>query len=85
MEAVIANFRKSRHVQKNNQMIVYLDTVKTKDKAKELIGKKVVWKTQTGKEITGKVAAHHGNKGALRVIFEKGLPGQSLGTKVKLI
>ena len=26
----------------------------------------------------------HGNKGAVRVKFEKGLPGQAISTKVKI-
>ena len=46
------------------------------------MGKGEVWKSAEGKEINGKVASAHGNKGALRVIFEKGLPGQSVGQKV---
>ena len=65
-------------------MIVYLDEVKKRDKASELVGKQVVWKSPAGKEINGKVASAHGNKGAVRVIFEKGMPGQSLGTKVEI-
>ena len=65
-------------------MIVYLDEVKKRDKASELVGKQVVWKSPAGKEINGKVASAHGNKGAVRVIFEKGMPGQSLGSKVEI-
>lgn len=85
MEGLIANFRRSRHVQTNNQMIVLVDKLSKKEDSKKLVGKKVVWKTKSGKEFTGKVASSHGNKGALRVIFEKGLPGQSLGEKVQII
>ena len=84
MEGVIKNFRRGRTTQKTNHMIVYLDEVKKRDKASELVGKQVVWKSPAGKEINGKVASAHGNKGAVRVIFEKGLPGQSLGTKVEI-
>lgn len=50
-------------------------------KSKSLIGKKVVYKTKT-KEIVGKVTALHGSKGAVRVLFEKGMPGQSLTGEV---
>ena len=84
MEGVIKNFRRGRTTQKTNHMIVYLDEVKKRDKASELVGKVVVWKSPAGKEINGKVASAHGNKGAVRVIFEKGMPGQSLGTKVEI-
>ena len=65
-------------------MIIYLDDVKDKESAGKLVGKSVVWKSPKGKEISGKVASAHGNKGAVRVIFDKGMPGQSLGNKVEI-
>ena len=84
MEGTIVNFRLSRHVQKNNHMIITVKDVSSRDKAKELVDKPVVWKSPAGKEINGKVASAHGNKGNIRVIFEKGMPGQSLATKVEI-
>jgi len=84
MEGVIKNFRRGRTTQKTNHMIIYLDESDNREKASELVGKEVVWKSPKGKEINGKVASAHGNKGAIRVIFEKGLPGQSLGTKIEI-
>ena len=84
MEGVIKNFRRGRHTQNTSHMIIYLSSTDTKEKAAKLIGKEVVWKSPAGKEISGKVASAHGNKGAVRVIFETGMPGQSLGTKVEL-
>ena len=60
--------------------------VDKKDKAAPLLGKSATW-IAPGKQktqIKGKISATHGNKGALRVIFEKGLPGQSLGQEVKI-
>lgn len=82
MEGVIVNFRGSRRVKKGNHMIVEIPGINDKEKASKLVGKKVVWKTSAGKVLQGKVASSHGNSGALRVIFEHGLPGQSLGKKV---
>ena len=84
MEGVIKNFRRSRTRQKTNHMIVYLNDISDREKATGLVGKQVVWKSPKGKEINGKVASAHGNNGAVRVIFEKGLPGQSLSTKVDI-
>jgi len=84
MEGVIKNFRRSRHTQKTNHMIVYLGDIDNREKAAKLVGKSAVWKSPKGKEINGKVASAHGNKGAVRIIFEKGMPGQSLGTKVEI-
>jgi len=84
MEGVIKNFRRSRTRQKTNHMIVYIKDVSNREKASKLVGKDAVWKSPKGKEINGKVASPHGNKGAVRIIFEKGLPGQSLSTKIEI-
>ena len=66
-------------------MIVELLGVDSREKAEKHLGKKVTFITETGKEISGEIKAPHGNKGCVRVIFpDKGLPGQSLGTKVKV-
>ncbi len=83
MEGTIVNFRQGRHHQTDNQMIIVAKDV-SKEKAKELVGKTVVWTSPAGKEIKGKVSALHGRKGAVRVIFEKGMPGQAVGSKIKI-
>lgn len=84
MEGVIVSFRRGGHTQTDNQMLVNVKDVDSKEKASELIGKAVIWKSPAGKEIKGKVSNVHGNKGVLRVLFEKGMPGQSIGTKVDI-
>lgn len=84
MEALIVNFRGGRHTKSDNQMIIKVSGIDTKEKAKKLLGKKVTWQSSSGKKIEGKIAKEHGNKGALRVLFEKGMPGQSIGNTVKI-
>ena len=84
MEGIISNFRRNRHTTSSNHMIVLVESIERKDKAEPLVGKEVVWKSPANKEIKGKIASTHGNKGAVRVIFETGMPGQSVGTKVDI-
>ena len=84
MEGIIRNFRRGKRTQKTNHMIIYLDSIDKREKAAKLVGKSVVWKSPKGKEIKGKIASSHGNKGAVRVIFDKGMPGQSIGSKVEI-
>ncbi|MBL7147436.1 MAG: 50S ribosomal protein L35ae [Nanoarchaeota archaeon] len=84
MEGVISNFRRGRHTVCTDQMIVVIKDVDKKDKTKDLIGKKVLWTSPGKKIIHGVIKRFHGNKGALRVKFETGMPGQSIGTKVKI-
>ena len=84
MEGVIVNFRRARHHTYHTHLIVKFNGVESREEAKKLIGKKVSWLSPSKKKISGVVKAAHGNKGAVRVIFEKGMPGQSIGTKVEL-
>ncbi len=84
MEAIIASYRRSIKTQKTNQILLHIDGVSSKEEAEKFVGKKVKW-TTPGKEkkvIEGKIVAVHGNKGVVRAIMEKGMPGQSLGKKV---
>lgn len=86
MKAQIANFRRSRTRQKDNHMIVLVEGTDSRGKAEKLVGRKVTFITEgkQKKQIPGKVASAHGNKGAVRVIFERGMPGQAIGKEVKI-
>ena len=84
MKGVIINYRSGRHTQTDNQMVVQVKGYEDKEKAKELVGKAVTWKSSAGKEIKGKVSAAHGNSGAVRVLFERGMPGQSISQPVDI-
>ena len=84
MEGIIINYRGSHKKQYPNQMIIKVNGIDTKEKAKDLLKKTVVWLTPTKRELKGTIMKEHGNKGAVRVKFEKGLPGQAIGTKVNI-
>lgn len=84
MKGVIVNYRGGRHTQKTNHLIVEVEGVKKKEEAEKLIGKKAVWKTPSGKLINGEISKIHGKKGGVLAKFEKGLPGQALGTEVEV-
>lgn len=86
MNGTIAHFRRGRKTQATTQMIVVVDGVEKREEAAKLVGKGVTF-TTSGKEkkqISGKVTAAHGNKGAVRVLFEQGMPGQALAQKVEV-
>jgi len=85
MQGTILSYRRGRHTQNVNQVLVELEGLNSREKAKEFVGKKLIWKTPSGKEIKGEIIALHGNKGVVRAKFERNLPGQSFGTKVQLI
>ncbi len=79
------NFRSSVKRQKDNQMIVMVENIDSKEKTSQIVGKEVLYTTEGGKEIKGKITFAHGNKGAVRVLFERGMPGQSISKKVDII
>ncbi|MBD3354991.1 50S ribosomal protein L35ae [Candidatus Woesearchaeota archaeon] len=84
MQGTIINFRSARHHQYPDHMIIKVSGIDDKEKAQELVGKKVTWVSPAKKEIKGEIKTAHGNSGAVRAIFETGMPGQSVGSKVKI-
>ena len=83
MDATVYSFRRGRHLQNNRQMI--LKIADSAEGAQKFIGKTVIWTSSAGNEIAGKISALHGRNGSVRALFTaKGLPGQSLGQKVRI-
>ncbi len=84
MKAKIAHFRGGKHTQTNNHMLLVAEGIDNREKASKLVGKQVIFLTQKGSAIAGKIASAHGNSGVLRAVFEKGMPGQSIGKDVEI-
>ena len=85
MDGIIVNFRGGRHTKYDNQMIIKVNKIGNKDDAKKIIGKKVTWESPAGKKISGMISNLHGNSGAVRALFEKGMPGQAISQKVTIV
>jgi large subunit ribosomal protein L35Ae len=79
MKARIVSYRRGRHTQKPNQVLIKIPGIDSRSKASLLIGKKVFF----GK-LVGKIVALHGGKGVVRARFKKGLPGQAIGKEVEI-
>ncbi|MBM3309490.1 MAG: 50S ribosomal protein L35ae [Candidatus Altiarchaeales archaeon] len=84
MKATVINYRGGKRTQKVNQFILSPEKSKNKEEASKLLGKKVEWTTPAGKKLVGEVTRIHGNSGAVVARFEKGLPGQALGTAIEI-
>jgi len=86
MQGVISNYKQGRHTLHPKHCIIVFPKIKNRKEANKLIGRTVVWISSTGKELKGTITRAHGNSGAIRAHFKKaGVPGQALGTKVKII
>ncbi|MFX1273799.1 MAG: 50S ribosomal protein L35ae [Promethearchaeota archaeon] len=85
-EGVISNYRRGRHTIHQKYCIIVFQDITNRKNANKLVGKTVVWKSPTGKDLKGVITRAHGNNGAVRAHFKKaGVPGQALGTKIKII
>jgi large subunit ribosomal protein L35Ae len=82
----VLQFRRGRHTITERHFLIEIPNVHSRDEAEKFVGKIVSWVSpgKLKKVIKGKIASAHGNKGVVRAIFEKGLPGQAITTKVEV-
>lgn len=80
----IVSYRRGRKTIYNNQAIIQLDNVKTRDEAKAFIGKKVRLDFPST-YIIGVITKVHGKNGRVIARFRRGIPGQSINKEVKLV
>jgi len=82
----VIQFRRGRHTIHERHFLIEIPKVNSRKDAEKFIGKEVTWISpgKNKKIIKGKIAAPHGNKGIVRAIFERGLPGQAVTTKVEI-
>lgn len=83
MNATIVSYRRSKREITHNQAIVRVDGITDREAAQKLVGKAATWKSVKA-SIPGKVSSAHGNSGCVRVLFERGLPGQAVNQPVEL-
>lgn len=76
-------FRRGRKTIHERHYLIDLGLT-SRDEAKKYAGRHVEWKSPAGKIIAGKISDAHGNKGLVRAIFEKGLPGQAMTTEIEV-
>ena len=79
----ILNYRIGIKTQNPKECLIQFANINSAALAGQLISRKVVWR-QGGVKLMGKVAGSHGKKGVVIVKFQKGVPGQALGTTVEL-
>jgi large subunit ribosomal protein L35Ae len=83
MKGIVVQFRRGRKTVKERHFLLDIG-LKDRSEAMKHSGMEVVWKSPGGKEIKGKISDAHGNKGLVRAIFERGLPGQAVTTDVEV-
>ena len=85
-KAKVIQFRRGRKNYTPRHFLIEMDGDNSREEAQKFVGKEVVW-TSEGKnqtKIVGKISSAHGNRGVIRAVFERGLPGQAIGTDVEV-
>ena len=83
MKGKIIQFRRGRHTIHERHFLIDI-SAKDRKEAENFAGKEIIWASSGGKKIPGRISAPHGNKGLVRAIFEKGLPGQAINDDVEI-
>ncbi len=84
MNGIVVQFRRGRKTIHERHYLLDVGLT-SRAEAKKMAGKSVSWKSPSGKIIKGKISDAHGNKGLVRAIFEKGLPGQAITSEVAIV
>jgi len=85
VKGLIVSYRRGRHTMHPRQVIIAVEGVSTRKQASALVGRRVLWKSPSGKKFRGVIVAPHGNKGRVRARFEDGIPGQAIGDRVEIL
>jgi len=80
---VITNYRRGPKSQRNRECLLKVLDIESNESSK-LIGWRVGWPLDEPR-LYGVISRTHGRTGTLRVKFKRGLPGQALGTKVRIV
>ncbi|EQB60327.1 60s ribosomal protein l35a [Vairimorpha apis BRL 01] len=84
LKKTFSSLRRIRHT----QSLIKINNVVSKEQAINYIGNVVVSKRvnddKTLREVEGVVLGTHGNKGLVRVKFERNMPAKSIGTQVEV-
>jgi len=79
---VITNYRIGPKSQRSRECLIKVLGVE-QERVPRLVGWKVGWPHEDVK-IKGLISRTHGRTGILRAKFKRGLPGQALGSKVRI-
>lgn len=82
-KAVIVSFGRGPKSQRPKHCLLKILSAISATEASQFIGHKVTWPLGERKCI-GKIIALHGRRGLARARFERGLPGQALGSLVEI-
>ncbi|MBS7606675.1 MAG: 50S ribosomal protein L35ae [Candidatus Bathyarchaeia archaeon] len=85
VRGIVVNYRLGPRSQRPRECLIQFPNIKSRSDASQLIGRRIAWSDGKNNTIIGVIVAPHGNKGLVRARFRRGLPGQALGSTVKIV
>lgn len=85
LKGVVISYRRGPRTQRSRECLIQFPNVRSRFEAGKLIGRKIVWSDGKNNIIVGVILSPHGNKGVVRARFRRGLPGQALGSLVRIV
>jgi large subunit ribosomal protein L35Ae len=82
---IFVNIRQGMFRQYPHNILIRIPGIDSSNSAAKYIGRKVIWRSESGKKLVGKIVKTHGRNGVLLSRFKKGLPGQAIGSSVEII
>lgn len=81
----MVNYRLGPRSQRPRECLIQFPKIKSRSDVSQLIGRRIAWSDGKNNTIIGVIVAPHGNKGLVRARFRRRLPGQALGSTVKIV
>ncbi len=81
----LLGYRWGIHRQRVREGLLSVGGCDNADDARKLVGRNVLLRYRKGKVVTGKIIGIHGVKGVLRARFRKGLAGDAVGLRVRIV
>ena len=82
---IFVNIRQGMFRQYPHNILIRIPGIDSSNSAAKYIGRKVIWRSKSGKKLVGKIVKTHGRNGVLMSRFKKGLLGQAIGSSVEII
>jgi len=68
--------------QRNNQILLHIDNVSSRDEAAQYIGKSIMWMSPAKQQYRGRIIGFHGRHGTVKVLMKKVPPSMAIGASI---
>lgn len=70
--------------QRNNQILLHIDNVRSRDEVSQYIGKSIIWTSPSKQQYRGRIVGLHGRHGTVKVLMKKVPPSLAIGATIHI-